>query len=266
MTVDRSQQRTASPPSKLLALTELPRAISELGMLFAGAGALLYAAPKGDGHPVLVLPGFMTGDGTTGILRLFLRQLGYDVLGWELGWNVGPRTTGDECEKLLSRLEAVYDATGQKVSLVGWSLGGIMARRVANLAPDLVRQVITLGSPFAGAPRATNLVWLYEAVTGQRIDGPENEKQLRESFPVPSVPTTAIYSRADGIVAWENCYEPACSRTENIEVYGSHCGLGTNPWVLYAVADRLSQDQDDRQPFAWNSEINDKRAAASGVE
>ena len=132
------------PPSPLLALTELPRALAELGTLPLASGWLA-TAPRGDGHPVLVLPGFIASDTSTAILRRYLKRMGYDAHAWELGRNLGPKAIGREGEKLVARLRAIHELTGQKVSLVGWSLGGVMARLVARRAPEAVRQVISLG-------------------------------------------------------------------------------------------------------------------------
>ncbi|WP_375393953.1 esterase/lipase family protein [uncultured Sphingomonas sp.] len=236
-------------PSALLALTELPRALAELGSLSLAA-PLLAGAPKGDGHPVLVLPGFVASDASTAVLRRYLKQLGYDAHAWELGRNFGPRAIGREGEKLVERLRVVHERTGEKVSLVGWSLGGVMARLLARRAPDAVRQVITLGSPFAGSPKASNVWRAYQLLTGQKIDDAHTKRQLAEVAAPPPVPATAIYSREDGIVAWQNCLEPAGPESENIQVRGSHCGLGVNPAVLYAIADRLAQPLDGWRPFA----------------
>ena len=237
-----------SPPSALLALTELPRALVELGSL-PFALPILGTAPRGDGHPVLVLPGFIANDVSTAVLRRYLKRLGYDAHAWELGRNLGPRSIGREGEKLEARLHAIHANTGQKVSLVGWSLGGVMARLLARRAPDAVRQVITLGSPFAGSPRATNVWRVYQLLTGHRIDDAHTRAHLEEVAAPPPVPTTAIYSREDGIVAWQACREAGAPDTENIEVHGSHIGLGINPTVLYAVADRLAQSPEHWRPF-----------------
>jgi pimeloyl-ACP methyl ester carboxylesterase len=239
---------TTQPPSALLAFTELPRAMIELGSL-PWAAPLLASAPKGDGHPVLVLPGFTTTDRSTAVLRRYLSRIGYDAHSWDLGRNLGPKAIGHEGEKLLDRLNAVHEATGKKVSIVGWSLGGVMARMVSRRVPDAVRQVISLGSPFTGTPRATNVWRAYELLTGQKIDDAQIREQLRESATPLPVPSTAIWSREDGIVAWQNCVEPFAANSDNIEVHGSHCGLGVNPAVLYAVADRLAQPEDDWKPF-----------------
>lgn len=244
----QTQPEAIRPPSPLLALTELPRAIAELGSLPLASGWLA-SAPRGDGHPVLVLPGFIASDTSTAILRRYLKSMGYDAHAWELGRNLGPKAIGREGEKLVARLRAIHELTGLKVSLVGWSLGGVMARLVAKRAPETVRQVISLGSPFTGNPRATNVSRAYEYFTGQRLDDDHTRGQLREVSSAPAVPTTAIYTRADGVVAWQNCVEAPGQETDNIEVRGSHCGLGVNPAVLYAVADRLAQDEDDWHPF-----------------
>lgn len=239
------------PPSALLALTELPRALAELGSLPAAA-PLLATAPRGDGHPVMVLPGFVTSDVSTTILRRYLKGLGYDAHRWELGRNLGPKAIGLEGERLAARIETIHAAAGRKVSLVGWSLGGVMARIMARRMPEAVRQVISLGSPFAGSPRATNVWRLYELLTGQLIDDDHTSGQLAEGTTPPPVPSTAIWSREDGIVAWRNCVEPQAAISDNIQVHGSHCGLGVNPAVLYAVADRLALPEGEWRPFRRN--------------
>jgi pimeloyl-ACP methyl ester carboxylesterase len=235
------------PPSALLALSELPRVLMELGALPLALPALA-GAPRGDGQPVLVVPGFIANDVSTALLRRYLAGLGYDVHGWQLGRNLGPRSVGPDGDKLMSRLAAVHAMTGQRLSLVGWSLGGVMARLLARRAPDMVRQVIMLGSPFAASPRATNVWRLYQLLTGHRLDGPDALAHLAEVAAPLSVPSTAIYSRADGMVAWQACRERGPG-TENIEVAGSHLGLANNPAVLYAVADRLSQPPASHRPF-----------------
>ena len=243
-----TEDRQVKAPSALLALSELHRAVIEMGTLPLAA-PILRLAPRGDGHPVLVMPGFTATDMSTGILRRYLNSLGYDTYAWELGRNLGPKAIGREGEKLVERLKAIHKATGQKVSLVGWSLGGVMARQLSRQAPDAVRQVISLGSPFTGDPRATTVWRLYEYLSGQKMSDKETQRQLKESREAPPVPSTAIYSKTDGVVAWQNCIEPASATTDNIEVYGSHCGLGVNPAVLYAVADRLALPEGRWAPF-----------------
>src|SRR5204863_7666957 len=140
------------------------------------------------------------------------------------------------------------DRHGGKISLVGWSLGGLYARQLAKMMPSRVRGVITLGSPFAGHPRATNAWRVYEMASGQRADhsDPRFGGALSDT---PPVPTTAIFSRTDGICAWQVCKEKTSATSESIEVESSHCGMGHHPAVVYAVADRLAQPQGGRGPF-----------------
>jgi dienelactone hydrolase len=125
----------------------------------------------------------------------------------------------------------------RKISIVGWSLGGIYARELAKIAPDQVRSVISLGSPFGGSPKSTNAWKVYELASGQSVD------DVHDVADAPTVPTTAIYSRTDGICAWQGCVEKTSTQSESIEVEGSHCGLAVNPAAVYAIADRLSQPE-----------------------
>ncbi len=247
-----SQTSGIRPPSVLLTLTELHRASLELASLPLAA-PLLALAPRGDGSPVLVLPGFITSDRSTRLLRGYLERQGYDAQAWKLGRNLGPKAIGWEGEKLLERLSMIFETSGRKVSLVGWSLGGIMARELARAAPDMVERVISLGSPFTGDPQATTPAKLYEHLTGDALAGEALARRLRESVEPLPVPTTSIYSREDGVVPWRNCIEPPHARAENIEVHGSHCGMGVNPAVLYVVADRLATPVDAWRPFRRES-------------
>lgn len=228
------------------------RAIPEFGA-FLGALPLLSLAPRGDGHPVLVLPGLITSDYSTRPLRSFLSRHGYAVKGWGLGRNFGPRPGIQE--GMLALLRELNDASGRKVSIVGWSLGGVYARQLAKLQPERVRAVVTMGSPFGGKPTATNAWRLYEMVSGRRASDTDASFGGALADP-PPVPTTAIYSRTDGICAWQICRERPSAHAENIEVQGSHCGLGHNPAVVYAVADRLAQAEGEWRPFdrsGWRS-------------
>ena len=205
---------------------------------------LLRRGPKGDGHPVMVFPGLVASDLSTQPLRQFLESLGYAAYPWEHGRNVGPREgLLDAC---LARLKALRKQHRKKVSLIGWSLGGLYARELAKLAPNDVRLVITLGTPFTGHPKATNAWRLYELVAGHKIGAPEIHEPLRVP---PNVPTTSIYSRTDGVVAWQCCIEKEGPRTENIEVEASHLGMGLHPAAWYAIADRLAQPPGKWRPF-----------------
>jgi pimeloyl-ACP methyl ester carboxylesterase len=200
--------------------------------------------PRGDGHPVIVYPGLGAADLTTAPLRSFLQDLGYSAYPWKQGFNFGPRR--GVLDVVRQHLKRIHERHGHKVSLIGWSLGGLYARELAKEMPQRVRCVITLGSPFAGHPRATNAWRFYEMVSGQNVHDPALIAQLRST---PPVPTTSIYSKTDGIVAWQCSLNQDAPRAENIEVHASHIGMGMNPLALYAIADRLRQDPKRWQPF-----------------
>jgi pimeloyl-ACP methyl ester carboxylesterase len=233
---------TLAPPG-LLRLALEWRAAAEWGAMLA-ARPLLDRAPAGDGHPVLVLPGLIAGDATTRPLRRYLGRLGYAAHGWRQGLNLGPRD--GVIERCLRQLQSLRREQGRAVSLIGWSLGGIYARELAKLAPEDVRLVITLGTPFTGHPKATRAWRLYEVLAGHRIGAPEIHEPLRRP---PPVPTTSIFSRSDGVVSWRCSVEHAGPRSESIEVEASHLGIGFNPLTFYAIADRLAQPQGEWRPF-----------------
>jgi hypothetical protein len=239
-------------PSRLLWLAEY-RSIYELGFSLA-ATPLLLTAPRGDGHPVLVLPGFLATDRSTDPLRRYLKALGYDAGGWENGRNTGGVTRMRHA--LRRRLAAMYEGTGRKVSIVGWSLGGIYARMLALDAPEMTRSVITLGSPFSRDPIASNVSTIYEAVSGEgrSVEEKMSKKLFAHAFDRIAgdleVPSTSIYSKLDGVVNWRACLVRENERSENVEVLGaSHVGLGVNAAVLWAVADRLAQAPDQFERF-----------------
>jgi pimeloyl-ACP methyl ester carboxylesterase len=236
--------QTLAPPSRTLMFLE-GRAISELGA-FLGALPLLSLAPRGDGHPVLVLPGLVASDTSTRPLRSFLKNRGYAVSGWRQGRNLGLRHGVQDA--MVDLLQEMNDTHGAKVSLVGWSLGGLYARQLAKMMPERVRAVITLGSPFASGPKATNAWRVYEMASGRSAE--EEDARFGGALSVPPpVPTTAIFSRTDGICAWQGCVEKTSAMSESIEVESSHCGMGHHPAAVYAVADRLAQAEDEWAPF-----------------
>ena len=223
------------------------RAFWEFGALLP-AWPLLARAPKGDGHAVMVFPGLSANDASTVPLRHYLQSLGYKPWGWELGFNFGPRA--GVLDEAKSNLIRTFEDTGQKVSLIGWSLGGVYARELAKEMPHRVRSVITLGTPFAGSHRATNAWRVYELTSGRKV---ERESENYDLPTAPPVPTSSIYSRTDGVVAWQASIQAAHKAnpyTENIEVIASHIGLGLNPSAWWAVADRLAQVEGQWQPFA----------------
>jgi pimeloyl-ACP methyl ester carboxylesterase len=227
---------------------ELMRASFE-GLNLLLSSPLLPDAPRGDGHGVMVLPGFATDDQATTFLRRFLERLGYDVHPWRLGWNLDHRTAGQQGEHVAHQIDRIVAATGRKVSLVGWSLGGVIAREAARRDPDAVRQVITIASPFCGNPQANHVGSLYEMLSGNKIDSAAALRRFAlGATPLP-MPSTSIYSRSDGITAWENCVAHSDARTENVEVNSSHFGMMLNTAVFQIVADRLAQEDGAWRPF-----------------
>jgi len=233
-------------PSRALLYTEPTRASLEFAT-FLACTPILRRAPRGDGHTVLVLPGFLADDHSTVPLRTYLGSLGHHTYGWGLGRNVGPTTeVMDGMEALAERLAT---SAGGPISIVGWSLGGMYARGIGQLRPELVRQIITLGSPFrSDQPIGSHAARSFERFAHLHV--PYSELPAvdadREQL---AMPVTAVYSKADGVVAWQTCIQEAGDRRENVEVRGSHCGLGHNPAALWVVADRLAQPAGTWTPF-----------------
>lgn len=230
------------PPTRLLlaegrAAFMLPR--------YRLAARALATAPRGDGHAVLVLPGFAASNRSTAVLRRLLRTLGYDAHGWREGRLV--RAPSSFFPGVAAQLAELYGPERRPVSLVGWSLGGVLAREVAREYPQMVRQVITLASPFR-APLANNLMRVvpFVAEAGTESDADTYLARIRQPLPVPA---TAIYTRSDGIVAWRACLEYPGPRAENVEVRAPHLGLPLDPAVLWIVADRLAQPPGTWAPF-----------------
>ena len=230
-----------APNALLLALEG--RAPWEYAALLASM-PWLRKLPRGDGHPVLVFPGLGANDFTTAPLRRFLDGLGYVTHPWGQGFNFGPRQ--GVLERCTHDVRRLFNAHARKVSLIGWSLGGLYARELAKELPDHVRSVITLGTPFTGHPRATNAWRFFELVSGQDSHDEEALAPLREP---PSVPCTSVYSKSDGVVAWQCSVNPPGPRVENVEVPSSHIGLGVNPLAIHVVTDRLAQPEGQWRAF-----------------
>ena len=232
------------PPPLGLALTEAHRALAEMASLMYSR-SFLRKMPAGDGHGVVLLPGFLGDDGYNAPLRRYLNRMGYAAEGWSQGRNLGPR--GDVLENTLDYIKGVAKRTGGKVTLIGHSLGGIYARELAKEAPEQVRQVVTLGSPFGeGRDTASYPRRLFYALNPQdeiSID----QYALAEP---PPVPTTAVYSKGDGVVNWLTCFQHGRhAHTQNVQVWGSHCGLTINPMVWFLLAERLAQPDGKWKPF-----------------
>lgn len=237
------------PPNALLALTEAHRAVAEIFSLNISRRTLRKIAPQGDGHPVMVLPGFMGGDGYNSALRRYLSKLNYAVHGWGMGRNLGPRE--GVLEGLEERIHYLAERYEGPVSLVGHSLGGIFARELARQFPDKVRQVISLGSPFGqGRMTASIPARLFSALNPPE-ELPISQDVLHHA---PPVPTTAIYSKGDGIVNWQTTLQKnGHALTQNIQVRGSHCGMTLNPSIWFLIAERLATPSGDWQPFEGGS-------------
>jgi pimeloyl-ACP methyl ester carboxylesterase len=242
------KQQHGSPapaPGPWLMALEL-RAFWELGAVLP-AWPFLRQAPRGDGHTVIIFPGLSASDASTLPLRSFLENMGHDVSGWNQGINFGPRA--GVLQTARQQVIDTWQVTGKKVSLVGWSLGGIYARELAKELPHCVRNVITLGTPFAGSHESTNAWHLYQLVSGRDI---HREVEQFDLPGAPPMPTTSIFSRSDGVVAWPASVQAPSlinPKTENIEVIASHLGLGLNPSAWWVLADRLAQPEGLWLPF-----------------
>ena len=234
-------------PSLLLCATDPVRAAFNLASLGL-SGPFLKGIPRSNGEPVLVLPGFLTNDVSTRVLRRTLKGLGYTVYGWDLGLNLGPR------RHILFAMESLiediaFQHKGHKLALVGQSLGGVYARVLAHKYPDLIRQVVTLGSPYRveGAEK-TWLTPIFKTLMGNQLE----EAMSHMTDMVESrldMPTTSIYSKLDGVVPWQACIETPDAISENVEVYAAHCGMGIHSPTIRVVADRLGQDEKSWAPF-----------------
>ncbi|MFT4762168.1 MAG: putative alpha/beta hydrolase family esterase [Paraglaciecola sp.] len=234
-------------PSLLLYASEVVRAMGERYDL-RQFNEHFKPEKMGDGHPILVIPGFMAGGKSTKPLRHFLRQVGYHVYDWGLGRNLGHLKNLDE---LLEKMEKIHNKHNQKVTLIGWSLGGVFARHLVHQRPEWVRQIITLGSPFSNLKAPNNASWLYDLI---HRDAPIStlDQEWLDTLPKPlNVPSTAIYSKRDGIVPWEACMElEEGNLAQNIEINGSHIGLGVNPEVYKIIFDRLQYSEENWCPWS----------------
>ena len=241
------------PPALGYAIAELPRALLELAFLLPGH-AFLKRAPRGDGHPVMTLPGYRSDDSSMLALRRYLGRWGYEPHPWGLGANLGVGYQRlDYEDRLLEKLHRITEKAGQPASLVGWSQGGVIAREIAKKEPQLVRQIITLGSPIADTPEATTLFRIFRHTSTEEITS-ELMSFLREvRTPLPGVRCICIYSNSDGIVSPDIAQDLVSTNVENIRVSSSHLGMVVNPFVLCIVADRLAQPEDDWQPFNLNA-------------
>lgn len=238
-----------APPLWLTSL-EATRAIAEFLALKANRESLLRDTPAADGHPVLIFPGLMTGDNSTGTLRALLNEAGYAAHGWGMGINRGPLSAQDLEADITALVDELYEQHGgRSISIIGWSLGGLYARLAAHKAPDKVRQVITLGSPVGGSPRYTNAWRLYELLSSKKVDDQENDEYLKLAQQPLPVPCTSVYSKSDSIVAWQIAKAGPGKQQENVRMLSSHVGMANNPAVVELLLNRLAQPENDWKPF-----------------
>ncbi len=236
-------------PALRHAATELSRALGE-ALHLSSLWPLHRAPVEGDGHAVFVMPGYLGSDASTTVLRQYLRRHGFDARPWLQGRNTGRAGVQVGLVREFLRLSDRHKAP---VSLVGHSLGGVYARELARQHPERVRGVVSLGSPFAsatGGSVARRVREAFDQVAQRSVAEPRAAAAATDPRSPPGVPSTSIFSRADGVVHWHNCLEQDAALTENIEVYGSHLGMVVNASVLQAVADRLAQPHRNWQKFA----------------
>jgi len=246
----QSASADVSPPHPLLAVLEVPRALAEYAS-FTATSRLLSAGRSGHGRPVLVLPGLLADDRSTRPLRRLLNSAGYAAYGWRLGTNVGPT------RRIISGMDAalgeIADLQGEPASVIGWSLGGMLGYDLVSRHERAVDRLITLGSPlYSTDPRQSRGSLFYDEYAAAHL--PDYSRDSWRPPGVASVPSTSIFSKTDGVVRWQTCVHPAGPLTENIEVYGSHCGLGFHPAAAYAILDRLAAPIDPWPKFvppAW---------------
>ncbi len=231
----------------------IKRSAIERGTLALSWNHISKKAPAGDGHPVLVFPGFLTNDTFIAPLRDCIAEKGYKVYGWDGGFNIGlDKKSG---QQMRAHLKQIFDENGgQKITLIGHSLGGIFARELAREFPDVVRDVITLGTPFGGMADKTAtpgyLGDLYGQLNPATAHLLKSDKMTDRLLTPPPVPTTSIFSKTDETVDWRACLNPILPQTENIQIRASHAGMPFNPTAINVILDRLGQKEGAWQPFA----------------
>lgn len=226
--------RPAAPPSARTVLNELGSGTAAVRLV--GAMPRLLSAPRGDGHMVVDIPGWKAPELSGAPMRSYLRALGYDARGWGLGTNTGdPRR---DVERLARIVLDLVDEAGAPVSLLGWSLGGVIAREVARREPEAVRRVITYGTPLVGGARFTAVARAYSPGVSDAADVIAH--RLDADSPI-SVPLTAVFTRRDGIVAWQACIDRFSPSVDHVEVSSTHFGMGVDPDLWAIVAGRLAR-------------------------
>ncbi len=248
---EKNQTQTIKRPPLLMHLSEAFRAFGEFKKTTEFYRAFK-RYKKGDGHPVLVIPGFMGSNTSTRRLRKFIKRLGYISYDWGLGRNYADL---EEVNVLMELVDKIYAKHHVKVTLIGWSLGGVYAREIAKNRSDKIRQVITLGSPFAGITEPNNATWLFNLLKGKQVEELDSEWLDGLENPAP-VPTTALYTKEDGVVSWKICKEKKEDDWhQNVEVRGSHMGLANNATVWFLIADRLQYGPENWEHFKYDGSM-----------
>lgn len=225
------------PPHPVLTMLE-GRAVAETGRLLMSLPILRLQAKKGRGEAVMVLPGFMADDRSTHLLREFLKSIGYKPHPWKLGINRRPMM--EYLPGLIEMIESIT-ADSEKISLVGWSRGGIISREVARERPDLVEKVITIGSPVKGGVAASSIARWVQRETG--LTPAQMSRLMEERYKKPiSVPVRALFSKTDGVVAWRACIDDTSTDVKHFEISGSHVGMGSNVDVYRLLPRLLAED------------------------
>lgn len=223
----------SGPPGGLIRTAELtaPWQFARLALKTPS----LRQGPRGNGEPVVDIPGWRAPEASGAPLRSYLRWLGYDSMSWGCGTNHGDPEA--DSERLRATVLGLYEGTRRQVALVGWSLGGVIAREVARHSPEAVSRVITYGTPVIGGPTHTIGASSFGADEAERIT--RLIEEVEEENPI-TVPVTAIYTKRDGIVDWRACIDRHSVEVEHVEVASTHLGLGIDPDVWRIIADRLA--------------------------
>lgn len=229
-------QRTLTPPSRFNTARE---AFAPLDFVTNAVRPVpKRSVPQGDGRPVILAPGFLSNELSMRGLRNYLQDIGYNAYGWEIGFNDGRvRLLMD---KLTEQVKQKARILGRPVTLIGWSLGGVIAREVARRDPMRVNEIITLGSPIVGGPKYTSIAPVYARLYGVDLDAIERESRALSAEGLTQ-PVTSIYSKSDGIVSWRASVDTFNPQARNIEVGGGHFGLGNNRKVWRIIAETLGR-------------------------
>jgi pimeloyl-ACP methyl ester carboxylesterase len=227
-----------SSPSMIMTFLDTPRGLIEMYLFKVRSLFKTIREQDGDNHPVLLIPGLGAAEWQMSGMRNELLRMNYDAHTWGLGRNWGERTIGPDYGPLIDKIKELYSRNNKPVTLIGWSLGGLQARLVSYEIPEMVHQVISLGSPFIGRDKATNIGFIYSLLTGEAISGPASDGiNAKLAGPIP-VTTISIYSKSDGVVDSSGCIDPN-GYTSSIEVSGAHTGLATNDEVIAVICNNL---------------------------